>query len=118
MPTHPLEIYVGAAANREVHITLINPHGDDEECDSREEGGRQVASCSYRLVRGFSAPYHFLIVVSPARDAAAASCSLDPARMLVHRLDRYVRFEIERVRISEGGPCIYIAREQQSPPSA
>jgi hypothetical protein len=70
MPTHPLQIFVGAPANREVHVTLLNPHGDDEECDVREEGDRQIATCSYRVVRGFSAPYYFLIVLSRARGSS------------------------------------------------
>jgi hypothetical protein len=118
MPTHPLQIFVlGVPANREVHITLLNPHGNDEECEVHEEGSDQpVTVCSYRVVRGFSAPYYFLITISPARDVGVATCAVNPARVLVHRLDRYVRFEIERVRVEEGGSCTYIAREQQTPP--
>ena len=113
MPLHPLEIYVGSSISQEVRITLLNPHGDDEDCDDREDGDRRISSCAYRVVRGFSAPYYFLVVVSPARNAQAATCAVDSARMLVHRLDRYIRFCVERVRLpADDGICIYVVRER------
>lgn len=113
MPLHPLQVFVGLPIHREARITLLNPHGDDEEdCDDREDGERHVTYCSYPVVRGYSVTYYFTITVSPARDVSNATCFADPARMLVHRLDRYVRFAIERVQLPDNGACVYVARER------
>ncbi len=113
MPTHPFEIYVGVPASREVRITLLNPHGEEEECTVREENPHQIANCAYPIVNGFAAPYYLLVTVSPARTVQAATCAIDPTLMHALRWDRAdTEFVIERVSVSEGGPCVYIVRQR------
>lgn len=113
MPTHPLEIYVGVPASREVRITLMNPHGEEEECTVREQDGNQIANCAYPIVNGFAAPYYLLVTVSPAHTVQTATCAIDPTLMHVLRWDRAnTEFVIERVSVSERGPCVYIVRER------